>query len=122
MSWRPGGWKNPYTECNKSCRKLYGGHPFDAVEEAAFEAGADAMYEPAYEKGKEDGKKESLEALRKRGYKGTFINGVQFSRGYVSAGFIGAFPFETKGKWVFIPDDPLEPPAKPQDPHAYDEG
>ena len=40
---RPDGWKNPYVECNKVCKKIYNGKPFDAVEITAFEAGADAI-------------------------------------------------------------------------------
>lgn len=43
--WRPEGWENPYVRINKISLKYYGGHPFDAVEESAYEAGADAMLE-----------------------------------------------------------------------------
>jgi len=43
--WRPKGWKNPFTECNKTCKKLYNGQPFSAVEQQVFEAGADAILE-----------------------------------------------------------------------------
>ena len=41
--YRPEGWENPYVKCNEVCKKLYNGKPFNAVEMAAFEAGADAM-------------------------------------------------------------------------------
>ena len=51
--YKPKGWENPYTECNKSCKKLYNGKPFSAVEEAAFEAGADAMLEAIWKLAKE---------------------------------------------------------------------
>ncbi len=100
--WRPKeGWAKPKIINNplhclapQECAKSF------------YEAGADAMYEPAYEKGKKDGKKELLETLRKTG-------------GHVDA---WVEPARQKGVWVFIPDDPVEPPARPQEPHAFDEG